>query len=87
MNGPRTTVTIDRVVLHGVDPGQARAIVEGLRAELATVFADAGARRQLGPGRRAAALKLGSLPLGAGRADARRFGAAVARAAAKEMRR
>jgi hypothetical protein len=87
MSGPRTTVTIDRVVLHGVDPGQVRAIVEGLQAEFATVFADAGARRQLGSSRPAAAIRLGSMPLGLGRAGARRFGAAVAQAAARGMRK
>lgn len=83
---PRATIHIDRIVLHGVDPQQARAIVEGLRAELATVFASAAFRSKLASGRSAEVIRLGSVPLGAGRAGAKRFGIAVARAAGKGMR-
>jgi hypothetical protein len=85
MSRPRTVIHIDRVVLRGVDPSQAKAIVEGLKTELANVFAGAasgGLRRSY----RAEAIRLGKLPLGAGSAGARRFGAAVARAAGKGMR-
>lgn len=83
---PRTTIHIDRVVLHGVDPQQARVIVESLRAELATVFSSAAFRSRLRHGGSAQVIRLGSMPLGAGRAGAKRFGAAIARAAGKGMR-
>ena len=86
MSGPRATIHIDRVVLRGIDPQQAKAIVEGLRAELATVFSSADFRGRLGNGRSAEVIRLGSVPLGAGRAGAKRFGAAVARAAGKGMK-
>lgn len=86
MSSPRATIHIDRVVLRGIDPQQAKAIVEGLRAELAAVFSSAAFRSQLGNGRSAEVIRLGSVPLGAGRAGATRFGAAVARAAGKGMR-
>jgi hypothetical protein len=85
MSSPRTTIHIDRVVLRGIDPQQARAIVEGLRAELATVFSSAAFRNKLRNGRSAEVIRLGSVRLGAGRAGAKRFGAAVARAAGKGM--
>ena len=86
MSRPLATIHIDRVVLHGVDPQQARAIVEGLRAELAAVFSSAAFRSRLGNGRNAEVIRVGSVPLGSGRAGAKRFGAAVARAAGKGMR-
>lgn len=85
MNHPRTTIHIDRVVLRGVDPHQAKAIVEGLRAELAAVFSNAAFRGRLRNGR-SGVIRVGSVPLGAGRTGAQRFGAAVARAAEKGMR-
>jgi hypothetical protein len=83
---PRATIHIDRVVLRGVDPQQAKAIVQGLRTELAAVFSSAAFRGRLGNGRSAEVIRLGSMPLGAGRTGAERFGAAVARAAGKGMR-
>jgi hypothetical protein len=83
---PRATIHIDRVVLRGVDPQQAKAIVEGLRTELATVFSSAAFRARFRSGQSVGVIRLGSVPLGAGRAGAKRFGVAVARAAGKGMR-
>jgi hypothetical protein len=87
MNRLRTTIHIDRVVLRGVDPHQAKAIVEGLRTELATVFSSAAFRGTLRHSRSAEVIRVGSVPLGAGLSDAKRFGSAVARAAGKGMRK
>jgi hypothetical protein len=86
MSRPRTTIHIDRVVLRGVDPQQAKAIVAGLQAELAAVFSSAAFRGKLRNGRSIGMIHLGSVPLGAGRTGARCFGVAVARAAGKGMR-
>ncbi len=83
---PRATIHIDRVVLRGVDRQQAKAIVESLRAELANLFSSAAFRGKLRNGRSAEVIRLGSVPLGAGRAGAKRFAAAVARGAGKGMR-
>ena len=85
MSGTRATIHIDRVVLRGVDPQQAKAIVAGLQAELATVFSNAAFRGKLRNGRSIGTIRLGSVPFGAGRVGAQRFGAAVARAAGKGM--
>jgi len=86
MSRPRATIHIDRVVLRGVDPQQAKAIVEGLRTELAATFSSAAYRGTLRTNRTLAAIRLGTVPLGAGRVAAKRFGAAVARAAGKGMK-
>jgi hypothetical protein len=86
MSRPRAIIHIDRVVLSGVDPQQAKAIVEGLRAELASLFSSAAFRGKLRNARSADVIRVGSVPLGAGRAGAKRFGVAVARAAGKGMR-
>lgn len=86
MSRPGAIIHIDRVVLRGVDPNQAKAIVEGLRAELASMFSSGALRGSLRKSHSAEVIRLGSVPLGTGRAGARRFGAAVARAAGKGMR-
>ena len=86
MNRPRATIHIDRIVLRGMEPQQARAVVEGLRAELADVFSSAAFRGRLRPGRSAEVIRVGSLPLGAGRSGGKRFGVALARAVRKGMR-
>jgi hypothetical protein len=86
MSRPRATIHIDRVVLRGIDPQQARAIVESLRAELATVFSSGAFRDKLRNGGSAEVIRLGSVRLGGGRAGAKRFGAAVARAVGKGIR-
>lgn len=86
MSRPPTTIHIDRIVVRGVDPSQAKAIVEGLKTELASMFSSAAFRGSMPRRHSAEAIRLGTVPLGAGRDGARKFGAAVARAAGKRMR-
>ncbi len=87
MKSPRINVTIDRVVLRGIDRHDAVAVTASLKDELARVLAaSAGRSASLGP-RVAPALRLGRLPLEAGRAGGRRFGASLARAIAKGVTR
>jgi hypothetical protein len=83
MKPPRLNVTIDRVVLRGIDRHDAVAVTASLKAELARALAgpavqSASLHPQVTP-----VLRLGRLPLDAGRAGGRRFGATVARAIAK----
>lgn len=80
------TISIDRVVLRGVEPMQAKAIVEGLRTELASVFSSPALRAQLYKGGNMGVIRVGSVQLNAGGAGARRFGGVVARAVGKGMR-
>jgi hypothetical protein len=83
MKPPRVNVTIDRVVLRGIDRHDAVAVTASLKAELARALAEparpsASLRPQVAP-----VLRLGSLPLDAGRVGSRRFGASLARAIVK----
>ena len=78
----RVRVTIGRLALRGFDPGQARAVGEGLRAELARLLADPALRPAARP-RRAPVLRLGALPMAEGGAGA--LGRAVARAIARGL--
>jgi hypothetical protein len=86
MSRGRTTVTIDRVVLRGVDPRHARALTSSLKVELSRVLSEPQARAALGTARRAEVLRLGKLPLAPGVTGARRFGASLARSLGKGMR-
>ena len=50
---PRIRVSIDRLVLHGVDPAEAAAVRRALSHELQTLLADADAGALAGAGERA----------------------------------
>jgi hypothetical protein len=76
-------VTIDRLVLRGMDPAARTAFVDGLRRELAQVLADPAAQAEMRASRRTPVLRLGQMPLEDGRAGARGLGRSVARAIAK----
>jgi hypothetical protein len=77
---PRVSVTIDRLVLRGMDPAARTAFVDGLRRELVQVLADPAARAEMQGSRRTPVLRLGQMPLGEGLAGARSLGRSVARA-------
>jgi hypothetical protein len=87
MSAPRTTVTIDRLVLRGVDPRNAQAMTESLKKELARVLAAPTGREHLPQAKNSPVMRLGRIPLQPGRAGARRFGASVARAIAKGVKK
>lgn len=76
-------VTIDRLVLRGMDPAARTAFVDGLRRELAHVLADPAARAGMQGSQRTPVLRLGQMPLGDGASGARSLGRSVARAIAK----
>jgi len=81
--GARVNVTIDRLVLRGMDPAARTAFVDGLRSELARVLADPVARAQMLGSRRTPVLRLGQMPLGDGPSASRGLGRSVARAIGK----
>jgi len=78
--GARVNVTIDRLVLRGMDPAARTAFVDGLRGELARVLPDPAARAEMQGSRRTPVLRLGQMPLGDGPSAARGLGRSVARA-------
>ncbi|MDR3772030.1 MAG: hypothetical protein P4L26_01710 [Terracidiphilus sp.] len=78
-------VTIDRIVLRGLDPAARAAFVEGLRSHLGRLLADPATRAALSSAsasRRTPVLRLGQVSLQPGVSGARNLGAKVARAIA-----
>jgi hypothetical protein len=76
----RVRVTIDRLSLRGFDAAQQKALVEGLKGELARLLADPAARAAAGGSRGTPAVRLGRMPLAPGLSGSRNFGARLARA-------
>ncbi len=97
MSSPRTTVTIDRITLRGIDPLDRKAFVAGLEAALrrqlahpatrAAITARAGTRPPVVP-----VVRLGRLPapqpgLAGARAMGTSLGTAIGRAIGKQVAR
>jgi len=80
----RVDVRIDRVVLHGVDPADRRALVNGLTGELSRALSDTALQAI---SQRTPVLRLGKMPMEAGQTGARKLGGSVARAIAKGIKR
>ncbi len=76
----RIRVTIDKLVLKGMQPVQRTALVEALQAELSRVLADAATRAQWARSHRTPVLKLGRMSLEPGPAGGRKLGGGMARA-------
>jgi hypothetical protein len=83
----RIHVTIDRIVLRGIDPADRQALVNSLKAELSRMLADPATRATLPNSRRTPAMRLGRMPLGQGTAGARKLGTGIARAIGKGITR
>ena len=75
----RIHLKIDRLVLNGLHPGQDKVLVETLRAQLLHILSDRASRGEWARSHRTPVLKLGRVPIDAGAAGARKFGAQVAR--------
>jgi hypothetical protein len=82
----RTRVTIDRLVLRGFDPGDRKALVEGLQSEVSRVLADPATRAEWARPHRTPVLRLGRLPLEFGHSGARNLGRGVARAIVRGLK-
>lgn len=79
-------MTIDKLVLRGVDPHHAQTLAESLKHQLAQTLSDPAQRKQLHLAGDTPVLRLGRIPLASGRAGARDFGAKVARAIGTQAR-
>jgi hypothetical protein len=72
-------VTIDRLVLSGLDPAARQAFVAGLKTELAHVLADPAQRARWASSRRTPILRLGRVALDPSAGGARKLGGHVAK--------
>jgi len=72
-------VTIDRLVLRGLDSAGRAAFVKGLRSELERTLADPATRAMWARSRRTPVLRLPRLGLEPGVSGARRLGVQVAK--------
>ena len=82
----RIDLTIDKLVLKGFDPGDHKAVAEGLQKELASFLADRSARSDWARPHRTPVLRLDAVPHQSGVAGGRKLGADVARAIGKGLK-
>jgi hypothetical protein len=79
-------LSIDQIVVKGFDPGDHKALIEGMKSELSRILADPSTREEWARSHRTPVLRLGRMPLASGLSGARRFGGGVARAIGKGMK-
>ncbi len=82
----RVRVTIDALVLKGLEPVERKAMVEGLHAELSRVLADPATRGAWAHSHRTPVLRLGRIPIEPGAAGGRTFGKGMVRAIRKGLK-
>jgi hypothetical protein len=82
----RIHLTIDRIVLRGVETAAQKPFIEGLQSELSRVLADLTKGTRLAPYRRTPVLKMGGIQLESGPSGGRRFGTQVARTIGKGLK-
>jgi len=83
----RVWVTIDRLVLKGLEPIERKALVEGLQRELSRVLSDPATRAEWAHSHRTPVLRLGRLPLEQGAAGGRKVGTRLGNAIGKGLKR
>ena len=79
-------MNIDHLVLNGFQPQEAKGLSEALQSQLSQLLLDPVVRAEWARSHRTPVLKLGSMPLEAGTAGARRFGRQVARALGRGLK-
>ena len=86
MGVSRIHLTIDRLVLNGLDSADSKALAETLQTHLSQMLADRSARAQWARSHRTPVLKLGRMPLEAGTSGARKFGKQMAHAVGRGLK-
>jgi hypothetical protein len=81
----RIDVTIDRLVLNGLEAGNRQALVDALQGELSRVLSDPTSRAGWARSQRTPVVRLGPLPLDPGPAGSRKLGQGMARAIGKGL--
>lgn len=83
----RIDVTIDRVVLRGLEPADRHGVVDGLKRELARALVEPAIGSAPLVSQRTPVLRAGAMAMEPGPAGARRLGGGIAHAIAKGIRR
>lgn len=86
MGVSKIQLTIDRLVLNGLDQAESRALVEALRAQLSEMLSDPVAGAQMARYRRTPVLRLGQMPIDSGATGAWKFGKQMARAMGRGLK-
>jgi hypothetical protein len=79
-------MTIDRVVLHGVQPLEAKALTRALESQLLHVLADSASRHEWARSHRTPVLKLTPMTLQPGTAGAQNFGRTLGSAVGRGLK-
>ena len=82
----RIRLTIDRLVLNGVEAGAQKPLIEGLRKELSQILSGRATRAEWARPHRTPVLKLGRMPLGPGPSGGTQFGKQVARSIGRGLK-
>jgi hypothetical protein len=82
----RIEVTIDRVVLRGLDPADRHSLVDGLKSELSRILADPATGIKPARSQRTPVLRVGRMPMGPGLTGARDLGGGIATAIGKGIK-
>jgi hypothetical protein len=81
----RIRLNIDRLVLNGFGPLEAKAVAQALHSRLSDVLAESSSRDAWARSHRTPVLKLGRMPLEPGTAGARQLGTTIGQAVAKGL--
>jgi hypothetical protein len=82
----RVRLTIDRLVLNGFGPLEAKAVADALQSRLSEALADTASREAWARSHRTPVLKLGRMPLETGTAGARQLGTRIGQAVGKGLK-
>jgi hypothetical protein len=86
MGVSRIRVSIDRLVMRGLDAAQQTALAAGLRHELSRLLAEQASRGEWARERRTPVLRLGRMPLEPGPAGSKKFATGLARRVARTLK-
>jgi hypothetical protein len=82
----RIRLDIDRLVLNGFQPLEAKALTEALRSQLSRVLSDPRTRHEWARSHRTPVLKLGPVPLETGTVGAGKLGKRIGQAVGKGLK-
>ena len=82
----RITVTVDHLLLKGIEPEMGNALAAALKADLSQALSDRTARSEWARSHRTPVLKLSRMPLNSGITGGTKLGKQVAHAVARGLK-